>query len=77
VPLRDAVVSALSKFPLRHFATSSSYRPRNLRDMSDRDLMAIHSYLRHLGPAGEPAPAFVPADIEPRTPVVSFGGPAQ
>jgi hypothetical protein len=45
--------------------------------MSDRDLMAIHSYLRHLGPAGEPAPAFVPADIEPRTPVVSFGGPAQ
>ena len=33
----------------------------SLRDMSDSDLRSIYRYIRHLGPAGKPAPAFIPA----------------
>src|SRR5262249_3562199 len=32
----------------------------NLRDMSERDLRAIYRYVKHLGPAGEPAPTYLP-----------------
>jgi hypothetical protein len=46
----------------------------NLVAMSDQDLLAIYRYLRHLGPAGKPAPAFVPPDRKPTAPVVLFGG---
>lgn len=38
-----------------------------LRDMSDEDLRALYRYIRHLGPAGSSAPAFVPPDQEPVT----------
>jgi len=31
-----------------------------LRDMAESDLRALHRYVRHLGPAGEAAPAFLP-----------------
>jgi mono/diheme cytochrome c family protein len=55
----------------------SQWRPPmpwfNLRAMSDEDLGAIYRYIRHMGPAGEPAPAYVPPDRKPMTPVVSFG----
>jgi mono/diheme cytochrome c family protein len=38
----------------------------NVRDMSTSDLRAIYRYVRHLGPAGRPAPAFVPpSDTSP------------
>ena len=47
----------------------------NLRDMSDRDLRAIYGYLKHLGPAGESAPAYVPPDKEPTPPFVQFPAP--
>src|SRR5215813_2801811 len=47
----------------------------NLRDMSDRDLRAIYRYLKHLGPAGESAPAYVPPDKEPTPPFVQFPAP--
>jgi len=52
-------------------------RSRNLRPpmpwnsfhaMSDADLRAVYEYIRSLGPAGEPMPAFVPAGEEPKTP---------
>lgn len=46
-----------------------------LRDMSDRDVRAIYRYLRHLGPAGEAAPAYVPPDKEPKGPVILFPAP--
>lgn len=49
----------------------------NLRDMTDADLGAIHRYLRHLGPAGEPAPAYVPPGRAPAAAVVSFPLPPQ
>ncbi len=47
----------------------------NLRDMSDADLRAMYRYIRHLGPAGAPAPAYVPPDTEPKPPFVQFPAP--
>ena len=46
-----------------------------VRDMTDADVKAIHAYLRHLGPAGNPAPAYVPPDKTPNGPFVQFPGP--
>ena len=34
----------------------------NLHRMSDPDLRAIYRYVQHLGPAGKPAPDYVPPD---------------
>jgi mono/diheme cytochrome c family protein len=47
----------------------------NLRDMRDGDVKAIYAYLKHLGPAGEPAPAYVPSDKTPSGPFVQFPAP--
>jgi mono/diheme cytochrome c family protein len=47
----------------------------NLRDMSDRDVKAIYTYLKHLGPAGQPAPQYVPPDKTPSGPFVQFPPP--
>jgi len=44
----------------------------NLRDMDDRDLIAIYRYARYLGPAGGPAPAYVPPDEAPLPPYILF-----
>jgi mono/diheme cytochrome c family protein len=60
-------------------ARTARYRPPMpwfaLRDMSDEDLVALYRLLRHLGPAGEPAPAWVPPDQEPQGPFVQFPAP--
>jgi mono/diheme cytochrome c family protein len=40
----------------------------NLHAMTEQDLRAIYRYTRALGPAGQPAPAYVPAGEEPTTP---------
>lgn len=40
-----------------------------LRDMTDQDVRAIYQYLRHAGPAGEPAPAALDPGVEPPEPV--------
>jgi mono/diheme cytochrome c family protein len=47
----------------------------NVRDMSERDVRAIYRYIRSLGPAGDPAPAWVPPERAPGGPYVQF--PAQ
>ena len=44
----------------------------NLNAMHDDDLIAIYQFVRFLGPAGEPAPAYVPPDQEPTTPYALF-----
>jgi len=44
----------------------------NVRDMTTRDLRALYRYVRHLGPAGKPAPAYVPPDKTPSGPYVQF-----
>jgi mono/diheme cytochrome c family protein len=47
----------------------------NLRDMATKDVRAIYQYLKYAGPAGEPAPAYVPPDKEPMPPFVQFPAP--
>lgn len=62
-------------------ARTARYRPPMpwfaLRDMSDEDLVAIYRLLRHLGPAGEPVPAWVPPDQKPEGPYVMWPAPPQ
>jgi len=48
-----------------------------LHDMTDQDLKAIYHYVKALGPAGEPAPVFVPPGKEPQGPYVQFPAPPQ
>jgi mono/diheme cytochrome c family protein len=48
-----------------------------LRDMSETDLRAIHALARHLGPAGAPAPEYVPPGVPAKTPVIVFPGAEQ
>ena len=47
----------------------------NVRDMATSDLRALYRYVRHLGPAGKPAPAYVPPDKTPPQPYVQFPAP--
>ena len=47
-----------------------------LHDMTDQDLKALYHYVQWLGPAGEPAPTFVPPGRDPKGPVVQFPGAA-
>jgi mono/diheme cytochrome c family protein len=44
----------------------------SLRDMSDDDLRAIYAYVRSLGPAGTPAPAYAAPDQKVDTPYIVF-----
>jgi mono/diheme cytochrome c family protein len=57
-------------------AKNAKYRPPMpwfaLHDMAEADLRALHRYVRHLGPAGEPAPAYVPPGQAARGPVIAF-----
>jgi len=46
----------------------------NVRRMSTTDLRAIYRYVRHLGPGGKPAPAYLPPDKTPPQPFVQFPG---
>ena len=43
-----------------------------LRDMSDDDLRAVYRFVKSLGPAGNPAPTFVPPGGTVATPFVVF-----
>lgn len=60
-------------------AASPQLRPPmpwfNVRDMTQRDVKSIYAYLRYLGPAGQPAPAYVPPDKTPSGPFVQFPAP--
>ncbi len=46
-----------------------------VQKMSATDLRAIYALIRHLGPGGQPAPAYVPPDKEPPPPFVTFPAP--
>ena len=44
----------------------------SLNSMSEADVRAMYKYIRSLGPAGKPAPKFVPPDKVPPQPYVQF-----
>lgn len=71
--------AALSEDDWLRLARQAEYRPPmpwfNLRVMSDEDLKSIWRFIRALGPAGQPAPAYLPPEQAPVGPVVSFPGP--
>lgn len=46
----------------------------NIRAMTDTDLRALYHYVRSLGAAGTPAPAYVPPDKQPKPPYVQWPG---
>lgn len=48
-----------------------------LNDMAEQDLRSIYRYIRALGPAGVPAPAYLPPDVQPDRPYVIFPRPAK
>lgn len=60
-------------------ARSARYRPPMpwfaLRDMSEADLRAMYRFIRSLGAAGKPAPAYVPPGEKVNGPVVRFPSP--
>jgi mono/diheme cytochrome c family protein len=60
-------------------AKTQEYRPPmpwySLHAMAEPDLRAIYRFVHHLGPAGEPAPAYLPPNQEPPQPYVTFPAP--
>jgi mono/diheme cytochrome c family protein len=60
------------------FARKTQLRPPMpwfaLRDMTTDDLRAIYKFVKHLGPGGEAAPAYVPPGKTPAGPVIKFPG---
>jgi mono/diheme cytochrome c family protein len=58
------------------YAKSAETRPPmpwfTLRATSDRDLSAMYAYMKALGPAGKPAPAYLPSGQMPAGPAVLF-----
>lgn len=47
----------------------------NVQAMSTSDLRAMYRYVKSLGPAGQPAPAYLPPGQEPKGPAVKFPAP--
>ena len=60
-------------------ARNANYRPPMPNDklhiMTDEDLLAIYQLVKHLGPAGVPAPAALPPGQTPPEPTVLFPAP--
>jgi hypothetical protein len=44
----------------------------NVRAMTPSDLRSLYRYVRSLGAAGDPAPAYLPPGREPAGPAVAF-----
>ena len=44
----------------------------SLNSMSESDVRALYTYIRSLGPAGKPAPKFIPPNQVPPQPYVQF-----
>jgi hypothetical protein len=66
----------LSEAQWVRIARSAEFRPPMpwfvLRAMKERDLRAMYRFIRHLGPAGDTVPAYVPPDQEPKQPFILF-----
>ena len=59
----------------RHLQTRSPMPWFALNAMTDTDLRALYRFVRSLGPAGRPAPEYVPPTQEPKPPYVTFPAP--
>jgi mono/diheme cytochrome c family protein len=72
-------LSALPEDQWLNFARATKSRPPMpwwaLNEMEKEDLRAIHAFVRHLGPDGEDAPAYLPPDRAPKQPYVQFPSP--
>ena len=72
------VLSRLDEAEWIRIGHTTQFRPPMpwfaLRDMRTEDLRAIYRFVRHLGPAGSPAPAFVPPGQAPNGPAIQFPG---
>ena len=72
-------MSSLTQDQWVHFARNMRSRPPMpwwlLHDMNQKDLEALYAYVKWLGPAGEPAPDYVPPEQDPVGPVVQFPAP--
>ena len=73
------VIAGMSEEEWIQRARAARYRPPMpwfaLRDMNEADLRAAYRYIRSLGPAGNPAPAYVPPGDKVAGPVVTFPAP--
>ncbi len=71
-------MQSLSEEQWIKIANTARFRPpmpwRALHDMTTQDLRAIYRFIKYLGPAGQPAPAFVPPPQKPKGPYVQFPG---
>jgi hypothetical protein len=47
----------------------------SIRATTEEDLRAIYQYIKQLGPAGEPAPPYLPPDKEPKPPYIQYPMP--
>ena len=60
-------------------AKTAEFRPPMpwfaLHDMTAQDLRAVYRFVKYLGSAGEPAPAYLPPGQEPQGPYVLFPAP--
>ena len=74
-------MSKLTESQWVQLAKTAEFRPPmpwfNLHDMTESDLRAFYQFVRSLGPAGEPAPAYLPPDQTPKGPFVQFPAPPQ
>jgi mono/diheme cytochrome c family protein len=72
-------MSALSEDEWVETASTLRRRPPmpwfNLNAMAEYDLRAVYKFTRSLGAPGDPAPAYVPPDQEPRPPYALFPAP--
>lgn len=76
--LRTHLASFTEDQWVQHARTLTAKPPMpwfNLRKMEERDLRAFYRYVRSLGVAGTPAPAYVPPNAKPMGPVVMFPSP--
>jgi mono/diheme cytochrome c family protein len=48
-----------------------------LHDLTEQDLRSFHRFVRSLGPAGSPAPAYVSPGATPKGPYIQFPGAPQ
>jgi hypothetical protein len=66
------LLSGLTEDGWVQYARSLKTRPPmpwfNLNEMEESDLRAIHRFVRSLGAAGEPAPAYLPPGVKPAGP---------